>query len=804
MKLKKAFTALCLTLCLTLSSVSVGIAAELPNNSAQTTQAGFAAMSDDPVTERILTSNKEAASDSENTSPSESSEKPESITQNDTGVTESNPQSETDIIESDTPSGDDIDESNTPSDNQMDESDIPSDNDTPDSPPADQTTAETEGTGVIVPPLKGTESGTGEIESDGWKTDTALGKSYYIKNGVRLLGWQVIDSKKYYLGGDGYRVSGLTVIEGKTYYFDVKNNDAMSVGQVSIDTKQYYFDTDGIMKTGFINVSGKVFYYNADGTLLIGNNAPYKIGNTLYFIKSTGETAVNAWNTANGKKYYSNGNGALVTGFQTLPDKKRYYFNSDGSLTIGKNAAIQISGKWYFITTSGEIKTNGWNTDSSKKKYYSNPDGTLVTKTVKKIGKYYYGFNVSMYADKIATINGHKYLFKSNGAARTSSINTYKGKKYYSDKYGRIKIGLFKHDSNKKLYFSDKYGRIKTGRFTYSGKSYYSNSNGQLYTGWVKYRNKTYYYDTKKGNMAKGWMTRGSKKYYLGTNGVRQTSWLKLNNKYYYFNPSGVMQKGWELIGNKWYYLDSKSGVMKKGWLNLNGKYYYLDKKDGDMKKGWLNLGSKTYYLDGDGVRTTGWFTNNAKKYYFDKDGVMYKGVHTIDGKRYDFGASGGINLMTTGKITIKVNRAANCITVYADNVPVKAIICSTGSQVGMTPLGNFTIMDKLRWHELDGPSWGQYCSHITPEILFHSAPVTKKNDPNSLPWATYMQLGRPASHGCIRLTVADAKWLYDNCPVGTSVIIYDDANNPGPLGKPALIPMPGDSSHDPTDPAFQ
>ena len=35
-------------------------------------------------------------------------------------------------------------------------------------------------------------------------------------------------------------------------------------------------------------------------------------------------------------------------------------------------------------------------------------------------------------------------------------------------------------------------------------------------------------------------------------------------------------------------------------------------------------------------------------------------------------------------------------------------------------------------------------------------------------------KLGRRASHGCIRLTVEDAKWIYDNCPAGTTVIIQD------------------------------
>jgi hypothetical protein len=50
-------------------------------------------------------------------------------------------------------------------------------------------------------------------------------------------------------------------------------------------------------------------------------------------------------------------------------------------------------------------------------------------------------------------------------------------------------------------------------------------------------------------------------------------------------------------------------------------------------------------------------------------------------------------------------------------------------------------------------------------------------------------------------MTVADAKWIYDNCPVGTKVIIYDDTTSPGPLGKPTAPTIPAGQNYDPTDP---
>lgn len=52
---------------------------------------------------------------------------------------------------------------------------------------------------------------------------------------------------------------------------------------------------------------------------------------------------------------------------------------------------------------------------------------------------------------------------------------------------------------------------------------------------------------------------------------------------------------------------------------------------------------------------------------------------------------------------------------------------------------------------------------------------------------------------------VVDVKWIYDNCPVGTTVVIYDDAATPGPMGTPGTIYIdPDDETYrgwDPTDP---
>lgn len=155
----------------------------------------------------------------------------------------------------------------------------------------------------------------------------------------------------------------------------------------------------------------------------------------------------------------------------------------------------------------------------------------------------------------------------------------------------------------------------------------------------------------------------------------------------------------------------------------------------------------------------------------------------------------------------IKVNRLANCVTIYGKDeqgeytIPVKAMVCSVGLR-GNTPLGVFKTSTKYNWRYLYGNVYGQYAYRIKGPILFHSVPYYEK-DKSTLETEEYNKLGEPASKGCVRLSVEDAKWLIDNCPEGTTVEIYD-SEDPGPLGKPEAVKIDTSSPNkgwDPTDP---
>lgn len=156
---------------------------------------------------------------------------------------------------------------------------------------------------------------------------------------------------------------------------------------------------------------------------------------------------------------------------------------------------------------------------------------------------------------------------------------------------------------------------------------------------------------------------------------------------------------------------------------------------------------------------------------------------------------------------SIFVNRALNCISVVQQEpdgtvTPVKAMVCSCGKEGHETPEGVFQTSDYYEWRLMVDRSYGRYAVRFNGKILFHSVPYTKTS-PDSLEWEEYNALGENASLGCVRLSVEDAKWIYDNCKPGTTVVVYSDGETAGLLEKPAAIKIAEDSpcrGWDPTD----
>ena len=160
-------------------------------------------------------------------------------------------------------------------------------------------------------------------------------------------------------------------------------------------------------------------------------------------------------------------------------------------------------------------------------------------------------------------------------------------------------------------------------------------------------------------------------------------------------------------------------------------------------------------------------------------------------------------------KYKLEVNCEQNVVNVYTKDANgeytncVKAMLCSVGPATPTSGTYSLKKYGGWEWKGLFGDVFGQYATQITGNILFHSVPYTEKGNKASLEYWEYDLLGTPASMGCVRLTVKNAKWIYDNCASGTKVTFYKDSN-PGPLGKPAeqkISSETGYNNWDPTDP---
>ncbi len=182
----------------------------------------------------------------------------------------------------------------------------------------------------------------------------------------------------------------------------------------------------------------------------------------------------------------------------------------------------------------------------------------------------------------------------------------------------------------------------------------------------------------------------------------------------------------------------------------------------------------------------------------------------------------------------IEVSLAAQIVYIYDLNEAgekdglVKTFLCSTGRVGEETPMRKWVVLDssvdgklvqnkrglshyKFEW--LNGVSAGQYMTRMwivetdgsgneyftNSNYLFHSAPYVQI-DKNALDTAAWNKLGTPDSAGCIRLTVADAKWIYDHVAPYTYVYTIQGTPDPALWDSLKLPELSLDVTRDPTD----
>lgn len=102
----------------------------------------------------------------------------------------------------------------------------------------------------------------------------------------------------------------------------------------------------------------------------------------------------------------------------------------------------------------------------------------------------------------------------------------------------------------------------------------------------------------------------------------------------------------------------------------------------------------------------------------------------------------------------------------------IRKMPASGGTKEEPSVLGTFYIQD--RGSSFFSKRFNEGATHwvrIIDQYLFHGIP--RDNHWNIIE-SELKKIGKPASHGCIRMIEEDAKWFYENIPHGTMVIIHE------------------------------
>jgi lipoprotein-anchoring transpeptidase ErfK/SrfK len=119
----------------------------------------------------------------------------------------------------------------------------------------------------------------------------------------------------------------------------------------------------------------------------------------------------------------------------------------------------------------------------------------------------------------------------------------------------------------------------------------------------------------------------------------------------------------------------------------------------------------------------------------------------------------------------LKVSLSARRLTVTESGKVLQRYTVAIGRPTAPTPTGRFAVTDKLATNDPTGPygccilAISAHAPHAIQgwnggdRIAIHSTPDTAS-------------IGQPVSHGCVRLTLAEGRWLMSHIPLGTPTLI--------------------------------
>lgn len=586
-------------------------------------------------------------------------------------------------------------------------------------------------------------------------------------------GWQEESGKRTYWR-DGQRLTGIQTVDGVDYLF---GEDGVMTTGWGIDPKTgswCYADVDGALRTGWFQKNGSWYLLGADHLMLTGWQQE---GGFTYYLAKSGAMQTQ-WALVDGGWYWLGSSGALHTGWAWLGNSWYYLDPAQNGRAVTDGVA-QVDGIWYAFDASGRMASSGWVLTGGSW-YLAEGSGALKTGWQRVNGAWYYLDPIDA---KLATgdvvVGGNSYYLDDSGAMVASAwVRDASGVWRWYGTDGALLSAI----DGLKATFAD--GSVRSG-LTQLGNTWYLLDANVIQTGEQVVDGKVHLFDEKTGEAVTGWQksTDGSWLRY-DAQGAMQTGWV-WDGAWYYLDPeTGVMKTGWAQVDGAWYLL-SASGAMRTGWNNVGGTWYLM-RSTGAMCTGWAWDGSAWYYLESWGGMHTGWLSLNSTWYFLDYDsGYMHTGWTWAGGQYYWFNEDGSLGSVdctwrdmfqwaqsyysSTNWLMLTDTSGCRTAIYYGHHGawrPVKEWICSSGAPATPTVTGEFTVTGK-------GYSFGNgftcyYYTQFYGDYLYHSV-LYYQNSFRVMDG----RLGMHLSHGCVRLDIDNAKWIYDNIPYGTKVVIW-------------------------------
>ena len=350
------------------------------------------------------------------------------------------------------------------------------------------------------------------------------------------------------------------------------------------------------------------------------------------------------------------------------------------------------------------------------------------------------GGTTNKYSDGLNEIEGELYYFKNNRIDTSYSGLAQYGNEWYYIENGKVNWNYTGLAQRGNEWFYIEKGKLNwnhSGIVEYNKQWFYV-ERGRLnwnYTGLGQSGNDWYYIERGRVNWGyTGLVQKGNEWFYVKGG--------KLDWSY-----TGLVQKG-----NEWFFV--RNGRLDWGYTGLacNGEYYFY------VKNGRLDWNYSGYaQIDGQG------------EYYEVRNGRLVGGTLTL-AKMHGVAN----NQDSPTNYIVIVDRAAHRVGVFKGSkynwADAKYYKCCVGKPSTPTISGTYYIKSRGKYFDTGTKGRCWYFTQINGNYLFHSVIYDRQNSPKRI---IDNSMDAAVSHGCVRLDLENAKWIYDNIPKNTKVIIY-------------------------------